>query len=299
MKLKVFILFAFFFVSIALGQTIYGDLVLPAGAFLWLTPSAEIEALGGASSADGGLKSAGFANPASLFDESAFAAGASYCYLQSQTFNSNIYSAKAYKNWAGALRLFLIDSDDIEARSGPTENPDYTFASHQLYMQLVAAKRFQNIVDIGASAKWIHERIDQDSRQGWVFDIGAAGGYRFLRAGVAVQNHGKEVVFSKYRERYPLTYRAGLSADILDYGSISADYIKPDRLSGWFALGAEYRPVDFAALRLGFTPGHDTRNISAGFGVSKSGIELDYALVNYSEGLGLSHQVTLSYRPRK
>lgn len=299
MRHKIYLLLLLSGVATIFGQTIYGDMVMPAGAFLMLNNSAQIDALGGSSTAFGGLKSAGTGNPSALFDEQSFIAGASYSYIRSKTNSSSLFSAKRHGSWAGALRLFLMNSDDIEARSGPTADPDYTFSSHQLYLQLVAAKRFQNIIDLGASAKWVHERIDQDSRQGWVFDFGATGHYKFLSAGASVQNYGKEVVFRMYRERYPLTYRLGLSADILDYGAITADYIKPDRLSGWFAIGAEYRPVEIASLRVGYTPGHDTRNISAGFGIFKSGMELDYAVVNYSEGLGLSHQVSLSYSPRR
>ena len=281
--------------SIAFGQTIYGDLTLPPGAFLWLNTDAAHEALGGAATAYGGLKAAGIANPAALFGRETLSAGASYSYMREQTHNSNIYAGKLHGTWAGAARLFLMDSGEIEARSGPTAEPDYTFTSHQLYMQLTAAKRVKNVIDLGASAKWIHERIDQDDRDGWVFDFGGAGSYRFLHAGIAVQNLGKEVVFREYRERYPLTYRAGIAAEIMDYGTVYADYVKPDRLAGWVAIGIEGKLTDYAVLRAGYTPGHDTRNISAGIGVFKKGIDLDYAIVNYSEGLGLSHQVTLSY----
>ncbi|MCK5833734.1 hypothetical protein KAH81_08710 [bacterium] len=277
------------------AQTVYGDMTLPAGAFLWLNTSAQYEALGGAATVVGDLKTGGNANPAALFGERTLCAGVSYSYMRSKTFNSNIFFGKTMGNWAGTSRFFLMDSDKIEARSGPTSEPDYTFSSHQLYMQFAVAKRFPNVIDLGTSAKWIHERIDQESREGWVFDFGAVSSYKFVSGGVSLQNLGNEVVFNMFRERYPLTYRAGLAADILGYGTLVADYIKPDRLTGWFALGAEYNITDYAALRVGFTPGHDTRNFSAGFGVRKAGIELDYALVNYSEGLGISHQVTLSY----
>ncbi len=281
--------------SVAFGQTIYGDLALPPGAFLWLNTCATQEALGGAGVADGGLKSAGNANPAALFGKENLSVGASYSYMRTQTFNSNIYGAKVFGEWAFAARLFIMDSGEIEARTGPTSEPDYTFTSHQLYLQFSGARRIADIIDLGASAKWIHERIDQDDRDGWVFDLGATGNYKFLHAGVAVQNHGSEVVFRMFRERYPLTYRMGIAAEVLDYGTIHADYIKPDRLGGWFAVGVEGRLTDYAVLRAGYTPGHDTRNISAGFGIRAKGIDLDYAIVNFSEGLGLSHQVTLSY----
>ncbi|HHS50360.1 MAG TPA: hypothetical protein ENN07_04515 [candidate division Zixibacteria bacterium] len=281
--------------TIAHGQTIYGDMTLPTGAFLWLNAGAAHEALGGSATAAGGLKAAGNANPATLFEQRTLSTGASYSYMREKTFNSSIYAGKAYGNWAGAVRLFLMDSGEIEARSGPTADPDYTFTSHQLYTQFTAAKRFENVIDLGASAKWVHERIDQDTRDGWAFDLGLATNYRWVSAGIAVQNYGGDVVFKKYRERFPLTYRAGMAVDILDYGAISADFIKPDRMSGWFAVGAEANLTDYAVLRAGFTPGHDTRNFSAGFGFRKAGIELDYVLVNYSEGLGMSHQVTLSY----
>ncbi|GEM_PF-1550963 len=280
------------------GQTLHGNLVLPPGAFLWLTTDAATEALGGAATAANDPISSGWANPSCLFYSGAFSAGASYCYIREKTLHSEIYATKRYKDWAGAARFFLVDSKDIEARTAPTSEPDYTFDSHQLYIQLTGARRIVNIANLGVSAKWVHERIDQDNRDGWIFDFGASGEYRFIRAGIAVKNWGnKEMVFRLYRENYPITYRTGIQAEILDYAVIRADWVKPDKLDGWLPLGAEGYIGDYVVLRAGWTAFHDTRNISGGIGVRFRGLRLDYAVVNYSENLGMSHQVTLSYVP--
>ena len=277
------------------GQTVYGNSELPAGAFLWLPGDAATEALGGAATANGGISS-GWANPAALFEGTEIVAGATYGYLREKTTNSGLFVSKRRGNWAGATRLFLVNSVDIEARTGPTEEPDYYFAAHQLYLQMTGARRFGKYIDLGFSAKWIREDIDQFDREGWVFDVGAAGGYKFFRAGIAVNNWGgKEVYFEDYRENYPITYRAGLSVKIMDYGMLTADWIKPDRIGGYTAIGAEGYVTEYLILRAGYTPGHDTRNISAGLGVNYAGFNIDYALANYSNNLGMSHTVTLSY----
>ncbi len=283
------------FAIICYGQTIYGDTELPPGAFLWLSGDAATEALGGSATANGGVAS-GWANPAVLFDIPNLTAGANYSYIREKTNNSGLFATKRFGDWAGAVRLFLVNSGDIEARSGPSSEPDYLFDTHQLYTQFTVARSFNDLISTGASAKYIHERIDQYNRQGWVFDIGVAGKYEFVKAGAAVNNFGgKQVYFEDYRENYPVTYRIGLSAQILDYGMITADYVKPDLMSGYTAVGIEGYVQDYLTLRAGYTPGHDTRNISAGLGVKYAGFNLDYALTNYSENLGISHQVTLSY----
>jgi len=285
-------------VAVCFGQTIYGNAELPPGAFLWLSGDAATEALGGAATARSGI-SAGWANPAALFNDNDITAGATYSYIREETTNSGIFASRRMGDWAGATRFFLVNTGEIEARSGPTEEPDYTFAAHQLYLQLTGARRIADYVSLGASAKWVHERIDQYDRDSWIFDFGLTGEYKFIEAGIAVNNWGsEEVYFEDYRENYPITYRAGIAAEILDYGAITGDWIKPDRLGGYAAIGAEGYIKDYLVLRAGYTPGHDTRNFSAGIGIEYIGFTLDYALTNYSKNLGISHQVTLSYSRR-
>ena len=295
MKIKSLVILLVFICVTSFSQTIYGDMSLPPGAFLWLPADASSEALAGSGTAGHIETSTGWANPATIGDVENLIAGATYSYMRYKTNHSSLFSNYHYQKWSGAVKLFLINSTDIEARSGPTEDPQYTFASHQLYSQFTVAREIYDFMKLGVSAKWIHERIDQDDRSGWIFDAGVTGNYKFIDLGFSVQNYGKEVVFRMYRERYPLTYRAGISSQILDYGRLWVDYIKPDRLDGWYAIGAEGKISHNFNLRLGYTPNHDTRNISMGIGAKFNDFQLDYAMANYSEGLGLSHQVTLSY----
>jgi hypothetical protein len=292
---KAAIIIIIIFAVTAFGQTIHGNRALPPGAFLWLSGDARTEAMATTATADGGIAS-GWANPAALFENREVSAGATYSYIRSKTSNSGLFATKLFGDWAGAVRFFLVNSNEIEARTGPTSQPDYLFDTHQLYTQFTLAKSFSDFISFGASAKWIHERIDQFDRQGWVFDIGLAGEYEFLKAGAAVNNFGGEqVYFDQYRENYPTTYRVGIAGEVLDYGLVAVDYVKPDLLTGYVAIGVEGYIRDYITLRAGYTPGHDTRNISAGFGVKYAGLHLDYALTNYSENLGMSHQVTLSW----
>lgn len=281
------------------GQTVYGDITLPPGAFLWLIPDARTDALGGAITASLSHTNAGWANPSAICEIEPYSAGISYSYLRSSTSYSTFFGATRSGKWAGSARFFLINTGDIEARSGPTSEPDYIFSAHQLYAQFSIAREIKDFLDLGASAKWIHERIDMGSRSGWVFDLGISGGYEFIHAGISVQNWGQEVVFRMFREYYPITYRAGISCKVADYGTISADWIKPDLMSGWSAIGAEIDLPKNTYIRLGYTPLHDTRNISAGIGARIKSLCLDYSLVNYSQNLGISHQITLSYNPVK
>jgi hypothetical protein len=293
---RVVIIFVLLLAGLSFGQTIYGNSALPPGAFLWLSGDARTEAMATTATADGGIAS-GWANPAALFENRDVSAGATYSYVRSKTNNSGLFATKRFGSWAGAMRFFLVNSNEIEARTGPTSQPDYLFDTHQLYTQFTIAKSFSDFVSFGGSAKWIHERIDQFDREGWVFDIGLAGEYEFIKGGVAVNNFGgKQVYFDQYRENYPTTYRVGLAGKILDYGLVAVDYVKPDLLSGYTAIGIEGYLHDMITLRAGYTPGHDTRNISAGIGVKYAGLNLDYALTNFSQNLGISHQVTLSFR---
>jgi hypothetical protein len=150
----------------------------------------------------------------------------------------------------------------------------------------------------GLGLKFVHEQMESLSTSAVAFDAGAM--YKTpldgLKAGVAVANIGTQAKL--YEESYdlPLQARLGWRYDIGIIG-VMQDFILSETEKPGIAVGAECRPVEMLALRLGYRTGSDYDGFSglrAGLGLSWYGIGVDYAFAPYGR-LGSSHRISISY----
>jgi long-subunit fatty acid transport protein len=176
--------------------------------------------------------------------------------------------------------------------------PGYLFSAADWSLNLGYGKSISGF-SFGLGVKFIHQQMESLSTSAWAFDAGAM--YKTplegLKAGVSVANIGTKPKL--YQESYslPLQARLGWRYDYSIVG-VTQDFILSETEKPGIAAGAECRPVQVFALRLGYRTGSDYDGFSglrAGLGISWQGIGVDYAFSPYGK-LGASHRISISYR---
>ena len=217
------------------------------------------------------------------------------------------------------LHIYFFDSGDIERTT--VQHPDGGLGDYQVRQYniraMFAKSLMSNRLKLGASIKYLREKIYNAQMQSIAFDIGANFDTKIFGTlvGVSVNNIGPEVQFfgegtevptdnideiaSAITEPWPmpLTFRFGVSADVIGSRSFSVlvpsadhrltlatDFIKSNDYRLYTSLGAEYCWNDMSYARIGTRLGHDdTAGLSFGIGIKFKGIMVDYAYVDYGD----------------
>ncbi len=165
----------------------------------------------------------------------------------------------------------------------------------------------QSTVPVGEVSAGVTEKID-NFQDVLAFDFGTLyrTGFRTLAVGMSVRNFSQEIKFQKEGFQLPLTFRIGVSMEVLelvlgksDMHSLllSVDASHPRDYPEQLSIGAEYTFMGILALRGGYTTGYrhteeekgkygdPDRGLSFGFGVQKFFgdrlIALDYAYIPF------------------
>ncbi len=120
------------------------------------------------------------------------------------------------------------------------------------------------------------------------FDFGTTfrTGFKSLVFGMSVRNFSNEIAYEREGFQLPLTFRIGLSMNVLDLVNmspktmaclVSVDAVHPRDYPEQIMLGAEYRMLDMLSLRAGYMTPSDERHYSFGFGLKLFGAVVDYA----------------------
>ncbi len=192
------------------------------------------------------------------------------------------------------------------------------------YMDILATISYARYVTdrlaLGVSAKYISEKIDDQTATGVAFDVGSVYHIGVLgwSIGARISNLGSDIKFYEYASPIPLTFSIGTSmtpyADDMGKLLISVDAVKPqDGLQYYFA-GGEFTFMDMVSVRGGYKFNYsgvddggnsfaDAINTSvegftlgAGFKTKFSdyGIGVDYAFTKM-DLVDAVHRVTLSF----
>ncbi|MEX0736147.1 MAG: PorV/PorQ family protein [Bacteroidota bacterium] len=203
----------------------------------------------------------------------------------------------------GTLGLLLSTSSvrGIEIRDRPGL-PVGTFNARAARFQLGFASKVVEEVVIGASIKYLYEKLYVDEATGYGFDIGAIYRVPFegVTAGLSVTNLGSMQAFRSSASDLPTTVRLGGSyrfeAPVVTC-SVSAAYANDVQgKNSHLQLGLELLHDEFVAGRVGYQTGFETRGLSAGIGIRWTMIDLDYAYVPFSLGLGDAHLFSVGFR---
>jgi hypothetical protein len=110
-------------------------------------------------------------------------------------------------------------------------------------------------------------------------------GWKSLQFGMSVRNFSQEIEYEKESFLLPLTFRLGISMDLMDLVEnveghslvMSIDASHPRSYPEQLQVGIEYSFLNIIYGRMGYVSNADENNITYGFGIEKFGLALDYA----------------------
>jgi hypothetical protein len=120
------------------------------------------------------------------------------------------------------------------------------------------------------------------------FDFGTIyrTGLKSLAFGMSISNFSREIAFERESFQLPLTFRFGISMDVMDFVPsmqenssfvVSIDAVHPRSYSEFLNIGGEFVFMKTFALRAGYVTKQDDYGLTLGLGVSKFGFSFDYS----------------------
>ena len=120
------------------------------------------------------------------------------------------------------------------------------------------------------------------------FDFGTIyhTGFRSLAFGMSVRNFSKETKFEEVGFQLPLTFKIGFSFEPLELLEIEPeqhqvlmllDAVHPRSYPEYISIGAEYGFIETFFIRGGYISNQEEYGFTAGFGIHKFGVSIDYA----------------------
>ena len=198
----------------------------------------------------------------------------------------------------GVLGLYV---DDLERRDGPTSEPIGHFGVFDFAITGSYARKLTDCLDVGASLKYLHEKIDDELAKGVAADLGARYSIPIvdgLSAGVAVQNLGPQMSFVEEKFDLPVAYRIGAAYDapvsqLNGQLLVVGDAVLSNSGDPKAHFGFEFEYAHALAFRFGYRAGWDNQNVSVGLGAKVRNLRLDYAYVPFYSNLGDTHRLSL------
>ncbi len=120
------------------------------------------------------------------------------------------------------------------------------------------------------------------------FDFGTIykTGLKSLAFGMSISNFSREIAYERENFQLPLTFRFGISMDVIDFFPsmaennsfvVSIDAVHPRSYSEFINIGGEYTFMKTFSLRVGYVTKQDDYGLTMGLGVSKFGFAFDYS----------------------
>ncbi len=285
-------------------------------AYLELGAGGTQEAMGGAAVADRNDPACGFWNPAGLSGLRGFQVESQYTFLSQNQLLSYLAFANGFRDrlFYGLTVFYYSAGNDIEARSGPTFNPDSVFGDTEMTFMPSLAFRLSPRWSIGGSLKIQFQDFSTFSGFGIGEDLGLQ--YRVTNSttlGLMIQDPLSVFNYSNSSQAVvPPTFKAGIAGHDESLSAKAHFDLEwsPD-LGLRPRLGLEWRPAEVLALRAGCWAGNLTSggsgdgvsvNPTAGFGlllpVGESGdslLEFGYTILQdrITAG-GWLHQIALT-----
>jgi len=211
-------------------------------------------------------------------------------------FQSVNYDYLAYAQPVGKIGTFglavnYLYMNDIEKRTGDTENPEGTFGATDGAFTIAYGKKLGDNFSLGLNLKYIRQTIDIEKANGAAVDL--AGLFKVankLQVGMVVQNLGPKIKFISEGDPLPLNIKLGvgykLFKDRLTLG-LDANYPIDNKPNA--NLGIEYcfKFGNFSfPLRAGYKTLNDFKTIDGlgtGLGIGWKKFSLDFAWVPYGD----------------
>lgn len=298
--------------------------------FLSLSLDPRASAMGGAFTAQEGVGSISmFYNPASL----ASLEGVTDVAVTRTQFIADInYNAGsiAFSPSDGVYGVFGVSIVAVdygtfeETITGPGGYIDLgTFSPTALAVGVGYARSLSDRFAVGGNVKYAHQNLgtfavgrgDDDalmsedySKSTAAFDFGVLykTGFRSLNYAMSVRNFSPELRYEQESFELPLTFRIGVSMDVMDLTSmdpnlhsfqLAVDAERPRDFSEQIRVGGEYLFMNTLALRAGYAVPSDTEGFNVGVGLQQNltgfGFAFNYAYTTYDGGFDAVHRLGL------
>ena len=268
-------------------------------SFLKIGVDAASSAMGGAAVSNSSDASAAYWNPAGLansdgmnimFSNQEWLAGSNNQYLglsiPTTTFNLG-------------LTIALSGVSDIERREKPTLEPLGYFSSNSLAMAFSAAIGMNGNLKIGATAKFLYEKIHIYSANGFALDLGLIKTLNFLnlKSALVLKDLGRMSSLNDESTALPTRITGGLSGGFDRETSLAFNWaidVGKYLNSGSFVrLGGELILNDMLSLRGGYRRNSENSSgITAGIGIGLNRYTFDYAYLPFDFNLGDTQQIS-------
>jgi hypothetical protein len=199
------------------------------------------------------------------------------------------------------LNIISTTVSDIEIRTRPGE-PEGTFTSRSLVLGGSIAYRMMENMTLGATVKYVFEKIFVDEWSGIGIDLGVH--YRTpvegLVLGVSLLNLGSMSGTNTPTIDLPTTFRGGAAftiplEEIHSEIILAADAVQLTKDNIFHStLGSEIVFDRTIALRVGYQSGYDLRNFTAGVGIRYRAFALDYCVIPMNQQVGTAQTFGLS-----
>lgn len=271
--------------------------------FLKLGAGARAIGLGGAYTAVGGDASSIYWNPAGTVDVE----NIDIVLMHAEWFEGIRYEylggVRSDGEQAFGVAMTGLYMDDLERREGPTAEPIGHFGVFDFALAGTYGRMVTEYLDIGVGAKYLFEKIDDETTGGLAVDLGAQymiPGLPGVTAGAAVQNIGPRMKFIEEEFDLPLTYRVGaaLEAPVDAFKGellITGDAVIPNDGDTKYHFGLEFEFLEVLALRFGYRTGWDNQNVAMGMGANIRNFSFDYAYVPFYSDLGDTHRLSFGF----
>lgn len=261
-----------------------------AGSFLQFEVGARPAGMAGAQvgSAEGIMGQ--FWNPASLAWLSEPQVGAMHAsWLEGLSYEWLGYASPVVRRWgvgSASLTYFHMPSLNGVDEFG---NPTGDFKVYDLAFTAGLARRVVPGVSLGVNGKVIRQTLGPISGTTVAGDLGAVARFHETTVGATLQNFGPSISFDGSAYPLPQQLRFGASREFYDHRVLlAADFNLPRDYYHDIRLGAELRPYEMVALRLGYrrelgSSGDPQSGLSFGLGLHVKQLNVDYAMTPSNE----------------
>jgi len=262
---------------------------------LLVSPSARHAAMGESVGASGRDLFTLYSNPAGILNIPYLTVGAAHNEWIADFRSEYVGLVYHPSNFAIGFSINYGTVDDIERRTGPTDEPEGYFDLNDLVAGVTIARNLSEKLKLGLTSKIVYEKLDVYSSTGVAFDFGMQ--YMLMpefMLGASFSNLGSSMKLDDEEFDLPRILRAGGSYRIKDF-LISGDVVYPTDDDPHLHIGGEYSLSQIFFLRSGFQSGYDEKALAFGLGFEQKGFNIDYAYVPFKSDLGDTHRISLTY----
>jgi hypothetical protein len=270
-------------------------------------------------SIEGGSESI-FANPATMSRQNTFAniTGGQVQFIADINYH---YVAASFAPANGLYGVFgfhvlSVDYGDLQETIRTDNDRGYidigTFSPVSFSLGMSYARAISNQFSIGGTVKYLGMDLGTGTTDiasggalvrekfkanvlAYDFGVHYKTGWKSLELGFAFKNLSQEVKFDTENSEIPLTFRMGISMDLIDLTSIDKEYNsllislnanRPRDFDEQIILGADYTFMKRFSLRAGYLLPAEEQGISLGLGLNQPikngiGIKVDYSYTNF------------------